>query len=403
MKVLITTDLYLPAVNGVVTSIYNLKEQLELNGHEVRILTVSYKRKSFKEGNIYYIKSIPLKVYPNVRTPISYYNNYIKELIAWNPDVIHSQCEFFSYEYARIISHRTGCPVVHTYHTLYEQYTKYVKINGKLGNHVVALLSRERLKGIEALIVPTLKVKKAVKGYGIKKRTYVIPTGIDLEKFKKAVPESEISDRKKQFGIPDNNYVLVSVGRLGYEKNTNELIDNFASLRKVMQNVTFVIVGDGPAREDLTKQVEKLNLKEHVIFTGMINSDHIQEYYLMGDIFISASTSETQGLTYAEAAANGLPLVCRCDDSLKDVIIQGENGYCYTDTDEFVEYIGNILNNEILRKSAHDLSIEISKKFSKEQFGLSVIKVYKHVICLNKLKRGDNYSEIKEKVDTMCY
>ena len=85
MKVLITTDLYTTATNGVVTSVRNLMEELEKKGHEVRILTLSEKHKSRKDGNVYFIRSLPLGiVYPDVRMPSSYRNRYIRELIAWS-------------------------------------------------------------------------------------------------------------------------------------------------------------------------------------------------------------------------------------------------------------------------------------------------------------------------------
>ena len=81
MKVLITTDLYTTNTNGVVTSVRNLMEELEKKGHEVRVLTVSEKLKSHQDGNIYYIKSLPLGVvYPDVRMPISYHHHRFSAL-----------------------------------------------------------------------------------------------------------------------------------------------------------------------------------------------------------------------------------------------------------------------------------------------------------------------------------
>lgn len=94
MKILITTDLYKPSINGVVTSITNLEKELKEQGHEVRILTVSPDSSSHQEGNVYYVKSMPSYIYPEVRVPFSRANAMVKELIGWKPDVVHSQCEF---------------------------------------------------------------------------------------------------------------------------------------------------------------------------------------------------------------------------------------------------------------------------------------------------------------------
>ena len=130
MKILITTDLFTTSTNGVVTSVRNLYEELTQKGHDVRILTLSGGRESYKKNHIYYIKSIPIDfVYPDVRMPLSYRSGLIRELVDWKPDVVHSQCEFFSFQFAQRIAKLTGAPIVHTYHTLYEQYVNYLREN----------------------------------------------------------------------------------------------------------------------------------------------------------------------------------------------------------------------------------------------------------------------------------
>lgn len=137
MKILITTDLYATATNGVVTSVQNLTEELRQKGHDVRILTISDKSKSYRDGLIYYIRSMPIGVYPDLRMPTSYRHHLIKDLIDWKPDIIHSQCEFFSFQFALRISKMTRAPIVHTYHTLYEQYVTYVIPFKSLGRYLV--------------------------------------------------------------------------------------------------------------------------------------------------------------------------------------------------------------------------------------------------------------------------
>ena len=117
MKILITTDLYTVTTNGVVTSTKNLMEELQKKGHEVRVLTFSERMRSYKQDNVYYITSVSFPVYPDVRMPLSRAGKYVKELVAWKPDVVHSQCEFFSYGYAARIAKKAGAARVHTYHT----------------------------------------------------------------------------------------------------------------------------------------------------------------------------------------------------------------------------------------------------------------------------------------------
>ena len=380
MKILITTDLYYTSTNGVVTSVNNLWDELKDKGHDVRILTLSDSVHSHKDGAVYYIRSMPVGVYPNVRMPLSYRHRLIKELIEWKPDVIHSQCEFFSFQYARRISKITGAPIVHTYHTLYEQYVKYLIPSRRLGRCVVRVVSRKRLKRCKCVIAPTGKVEDALRGYGLRNDISIVPSGISLEQHKKRISPEERRNKRHALGIEDHQTVLINLGRLGTEKNLGELLDFYSKAVRANNDLRFLIVGDGPAREELEKLCSELGISKNVIFTGMVKPSEVQEYYQLGDVFVSASTSETQGLTYIEAAANGLPLLCRDDLCLKDVLKQGENGYAYNNIEEFLDFIDVIAKNSEWRFSAGKRSEEIASTFDKSSFGDAVEKVYYSVI-----------------------
>ena len=77
MKVLITTDAYFPMINGVVTSINNLYKQLKKNGHDVKILALSQNGEEEIIGDVYYLKSFSVRVYPNARVKFPFYNELI--------------------------------------------------------------------------------------------------------------------------------------------------------------------------------------------------------------------------------------------------------------------------------------------------------------------------------------
>lgn len=380
MKVLITTDLFTTETNGVVTSVKNLVEELRKKGHDVKILTLSQKTKSYRTKNVYYIRSVPVKVYPDVRMPMTYRHKFIREIIDWKPDVIHSQCEFFSLQFALKISKETVAPIVHTYHTLYEQYVHYLVPGKRLGRFVVRFLTRKRLKGSSAVIAPTAKVKKALKSYGIEKPIYIVPSGIDLERHKVVLAREERDAMRTELGITKDEKVFINLGRLGDEKNLEELVEYFADVTKNYDKVKFLIVGDGPARKRLEHMTKDLEIEDLVIFTGMVKPEDVQKYYKLGDIFISASTSETQGLTYVEAAANGLPLLCRSDLCLKDVVISGKNGYEYTCKKDFLEKAGILIQDDKLRERVGENSKRIANRFDKQTFGIEIEKVYNEVL-----------------------
>ena len=382
LKILITTDLYTTNTNGVVTSVQNLFDELTAKGHDVRILTISDNLHSHRDGPVTYIRSVSLeKVYPNVRMPVSYRHELIRDIIEWKPDIVHSQCEFFSFQFASRISRITGAPIVHTYHTLYEQYvTSYLIPSRRFSDAMVKFLSRQRLKKVKTVVAPTTKVENTLQGYGLDNPIEVVPSGISLEQHRQRLDPALRMEKRRALGLRDEDQVLLNLGRLGGEKNLSELITLFSQARTENPNLKFLIVGDGPAREELEQLSEKLGVKEHVIFTGMVSPAQVQEYYQLGDLFVSASTSETQGLTYIEAAANGLPLLCRQDDCLANVLQDGENGYEYTCEEEFLRAIDAVMANPAWRESASRRSEQIAASFDKRVFADAIESIYESVL-----------------------
>lgn len=381
MKILITTDLYTVKTNGVVTSVRNLYDELTADGHDVRILTLSGNNRSHKDGHVYYIRSVSLEaVYPDVRMPTSYRHRLIKELILWKPDVIHSQCEFFTFQYASRISKCTGAPIVHTYHTLYEQYFTYLVPIKSISKRAVSMFSKFRLKKVKQVIAPTRKVEGVLREYGLHNPISVIPSGINLDRYQNRITSLEREDKRRKLGILQNQIVMLNLGRLGTEKNVDELVRMFSKASIDRDDLVFLIVGDGPARESLEALVQELDLQGKIIFTGMVDPSEVQNYYQIADLFVSASTSETQGLTYIEAAANGLPLLCREDPCLQDVLIGGVNGYSYTDEQSFQQHLSDICNNPQWRAIAGEHSRSIALSYDKHTFGDSVEALYDTVV-----------------------
>ena len=377
MKVLITTDLYTTNTNGVVTSIRNLMEELEKKGHEIRVLTVSEKLRSHRDNNIYYIKSVPMgAVYPDVRMPISYRHRYLRELVQWKPDVIHSQCEFFSYQFAGYISRKTGAPIIHTYHTLYEQYVTYIFPSQRIGAYFVGKLSKFRLRKADSIVAPTQKVERVLKHYGLRNPIHVVPSGIALDQHKQRITKEERRERRAALGIPEDHTVLLNLGRLGTEKNLEELVELFSLARRQNEKLILLIVGDGPARRELQEMADRMGLGDSVIFTGMVVPEEVHLYYQLGDVFVSASTSETQGLTYLEAAANGLPLLCRKDPCLDGVLFEGFNGFEYEAQEEFCDILDTILDNPEWCRAAGAHSAEIAASFDKKSFADRIEDLY---------------------------
>lgn len=380
MKILISTDAFSPMVNGVVTSTLNLYEELTNLGHDVRILALASDHHSKRVGNVYYIHSFGVRFYPNARATVVYRNRYIKEIMDWKPDIIHTQTEFCTFFIAKRIAKKLNIPMVHTYHTMYEHYTNYFIKSEAVGHKAVEFFSKEIMKSVAAVIAPTIKTKNTLEHYGIQTPIEVIPTGLKLDKFQRHMSYEERTVRRKALGINETDKVLITVGRLGSEKNIDEILSNMVEVLKKHHDVKLLIVGDGPHREALEEETQRLQITENVIFTGMVPLEEVDKYYKLGDIFVSASVSETQGLTYIEALISGLPLLCREDDCLKGVLEDGKNGFSYNSKEECLEYLRTLLQDESLCDRLGINAAQDAQKFSSKAFGKSAEALYEKVI-----------------------
>jgi 1,2-diacylglycerol 3-alpha-glucosyltransferase len=123
-----------------------------------------------------------------------------------------------------------------------------------------------------------------------------------------------------------------------------------------------LIVGQGPYANQLQKLAEKLEVSEYVKFTGGVPSDKVLHYYKAADYFVSASTSETQGLTYTEAMASGLQSIVHGNEYLDDLLDDASLGLRYYDDADFAKtalaYIesGVKIDPEVLGQKLFEIS-----------------------------------------------
>jgi len=392
MRIGIFTDTYPPYINGVSTSISMLEHALKKKGHQVYIVTVNPENmKYIKEKNIIRIPGIPTGIYDYRLTGI-YPVRAINTIKKWNLDVIHTHTEFGIGTFARIIAKQFNIPLVHTYHTMYEDYVHYITkgyfndTSKKIVEHLTKFYCDKTAK---ELIVPTKKAYDLFKEkYKVDKNIHIIPTGIEIEKFyKENINQNKLNKIKEKLNIKNEDFIILYVGRLGKEKNVDFLIENQEYFTKINKNVKLLIVGDGPDLETYKIKAKKLKQEKNIIFTGKVPYNDIQYYYNIGNIFVSASTTETQGLTIIEAMSARLPVVCIDDESFRKTVVTDLNGYLFKNKKEYRNYIEELIKNKTklkrLGEQAKISTIEYSSKYYAER----VLDVYKKTIGDNKTKK----------------
>lgn len=387
MKIGIFTDAYEPHISGVTTSIKMLKTALEKMHHEVYIVTANLDNNKFiydKKNKIIYLPGIKTGIYETKLTGI-YSKKAMKIIKEWNLDVIHSQTEFGVGYFSRIVAKKLNLPIVHTYHTLYEDYVHYVT-HGHFDNFAKKLAIKITKyyceKRCDELIVPTDKIKDLfINKYNIIKQVNVIPTGIDIDKFKITPSmKKNIQTIKNKYKIKDTDFIIGSVGRIAPEKSFNKLLYNIKDMIKVNTNIKVLLVGGGPDLDNLKELTKKLNLENYVIFTDKIHYDLVPTYFNIFNVVVSFSKTETQGLTIIEGLAASKPTLCIEDDSFRSMIEPNYNGYLFKNDTEFKDYIFKLMNDQKLYKDMATNARNSTYKYSKEVFAADILKVYHKAI-----------------------
>lgn len=376
MKILITTDTYRPTINGVVTSIESLKKALDRLGHDVRILTFSDSFNSKQEGDIYYMGSLGAgKFYPDARMNKLFYNRFYEDIMDWKPDIVHSQTEFTMFIQAKKIAKDLDIPLLHTYHTVYEDYTHYFSLNKKIGKELAKQFTKQIIKTTDGVVVPTNKIYNLLTEYNIHEDIYVAPTGINVQK----LSECDDFDIRSGYKIPEDKHIVLFLGRIGKEKNITEILQYLENIDR--DDVVFIIAGAGPFLSELKDICSNSKIRDRLIFTGMIDSSKVGNFYSKADVFVSASTSETQGLTFIESMACSTPIICRHDDCLDGVLIDGETGFGYDTEEEFIDYLNQILDNEKLRaKMGKNCKQLVDENYTEDSFANKIEQIYIKVI-----------------------
>ena len=394
MKIGIFTDTYNPVTSGVVTSINMLEQELKKRGHEVYIFTTSKSVQPNENQTLYMLNSIPLLIAKQYKNRIAtfYSREIAKQIKEIGLDIVHTQTEFSVGAFGKIISRKYDIPFIHTYHTMWEDYVHYISpIKGRniRLKRLARTFSRAFVRKAECVITPSNKTAKYLKyKCNVKnKPIYIIPTGIDIAPFKSSNFTLEEKNKlKESLGIKQDEKIILFLGRVESEKSIDILMDAMPSIFKDHPNYKFLIVGDGPSKKSLEEQAKKLNIENNVIFTGKVPWNEVPRYYNLGDVFVNASITETQGLTFIEAMAAEIPVVAKYAPNLSEFIRNNQNGILVKKNSDFKKAIVDVIENKKLKETLIKGGNETAKEYSIEVFGDKLEMLYSEIIKLHKAK-----------------
>lgn len=407
MRIGLFTDTYTPDINGVVSSIITLQNELIKHGHDVFIIT---NHRSLlvtqREGNVLRLPGMELKWLYGYKLSTPYHFSAREQIREMNLDVIHVHTEFGVGMFGRIVAKILDIPVVSTYHTMYEDYMHYINRFDiaeieRVGKKFTGIISRNIGESVQAVIAPSEKTKETLLKYGVTTPIYIIPTGLDLGFFRQEILNNEkVQAIREQYNISSDDKVIIYVGRIAQEKSIEIPLEGFQFIAD--KHVKFMIVGGGPQIDDLKELARHYHLEDRVIFTDKKPREEVPYYYACADAFVSASLTETQGMTFIESMACGLPLFARKDKVLEDLVMEDTTGYYFQDAKEFALKVEAFLkkDNQTI-DGMKEAARQIVKKYDSDIFYNKILAVYyqatddfKDAYEVLKIKTQDDYVKI---------
>jgi glycosyltransferase involved in cell wall biosynthesis len=380
MNIGIFVDAYIPVKNGVVTSVVQLQSYLEAQGHRVYVFTASAKHAPVMP-NVYRFFSVGLIKSAEVRYALVNLPRLEKIVKPLKLDIIHTHSEFSLAASGKFIAKKYNIPMVHTTHTLWSHYKHYVAKGMAMKMLNVDLLMKLFLKKYRYIISPSMKAMNEFKSMCHPTTKFrLIPNGVDSKLFLKQATQQKNLTKIKLGFLPDDKIALF-VGRVGPEKRVKELVETFIPQLQKNAHYKLVIVGDGKSIPGLKKLVTKANLTNQVILTGFINWEHIANYYLISDAFVTVSLSEVMPMTMIEALIAGLPLFARDDDAYRDMIKLGINGSMALTDEAVIADVIALFNNPNQQKEFRESSQALSKIFSVENHSRAVLSFYEAIVA----------------------
>lgn len=376
MKVVHFSDCYFPAVNGVSSSIYTLRNELIKRDLRVLLVIPRYDKTEEDSESIIALSSVPIPGLPDNRFGLPWPWRAFTRIYEFAPDVIHIHTPgtigFLGLIWAKL----HGIPYCFTNHSLFDEYLTYFPFPDKITKWIIIKWLNLFWQNARMVISPSNEVAKRMRAQGCTRETYIIPTAIDERLFINGDKEFVCRELKLE------RRPLLYVGRIAYEKSLDFLLKVLHYLQSKSYDLPFVLIGDGPAKLDLQKQAEKLGVRAY--FLGWRKREELKDYYASAEAFIFASQTETQGLVVAEAEIAGLPVIAIKASGVTEAV-PFENNLLIdsVNIEKFAQKILDILEN---RSLIGDL-IDHAKEHIRVNF--SIAGVTDKVISLYKtLKKG---------------
>jgi glycosyltransferase involved in cell wall biosynthesis len=358
VRVGLFTNNYLPMLGGVARAVETVRTTLIALGHEPVVIAPRMAGAVRSTASVVRVPAVPAPTYPEFSLPLPLAPAVARRIEALDLDVFHAQHPFLLGATARRLARRLGRPLVFTYHTLYDKYAHYVPLPPRLVAGQAVAWSTRFANAADVVIAPSAGLAHRLEVQGVRRPIIVLPTGVDLDRFRPGDPVAA----RAALGLPPAPPLCLYVGRLDREKNLEFLLAAFDRIAARHPTVELVMVGRGTREAMLRRHAGGLRAGRRVRFVGGVAPDAVSRYYQAADLFLFASTTETQGLAVLEAMAVRRPVVAVRASGVEEAMVDGVTGLLVPEDEEAfaaaaLEVLGDADLAEKLAGGGHEAAL----------------------------------------------
>lgn len=375
IRLAVVTETWPPEVNGVAHTIAHLVRGLrELNEYQIQLV----RPRQLTDGEPttdadfeeYLVSGLSLPFYKEVRVGAPQFFALRQQWKKQRPDIVQIVTEGPLGYSALRAAKSLGIPVFSDFHTNFDQYSQHyhLKYGFELAGRYLRHVHNQTLR----TLVPTTELINQLADNGYK-NLGILERGIDAKLFN---PERRNAVLRAQYGIAEDQLLVVLVTRMAQEKNLDLAFEAFRAIQQTQPDAQFLLVGDGPERARLAA------LHTDCIFAGMQTGTALAEHYASGDLFLYASTSETFGNVIIEAMASGLPVVTYDYAAAHKYIDSGHNGYTapFNDSQAFIQGAVALADQPKLRRQIGIQARQTAQQLSWESVVLRLDTIIKSLL-----------------------
>jgi glycosyltransferase involved in cell wall biosynthesis len=350
------TGAYNHIADGVSLTLNRLVAHLERRGVEVRVFAPTVDDPALDHaGTLVPVPSVPIPGRSDYRFTLGVTPSVRQELDAFDPTLYHIATPDLLGRHALRIAHDTDTPVVSSYHTHFSSYLKYYHLD--LLEPALWAYLRRFYRQCEQVYVPSTAIAEALNDHGITDGLRLWRRGVDTDRF---TPRRRSAEWRRAHGIEEGEVVVAFVSRLVWEKGLDVYADVIRRLERQGVPHRSVVVGDGPAREDLEARLP------NTTFTGFLKGTDLARAYASSDVFLFPSDTETFGNVTLEAMASGVPTIAADAAGSRDLVDPDTTGLLCPpgDRDAFTEATKRLVLDASLRQRMSTAAHERAQNFT---------------------------------------